>query len=221
MELGGFAETPEVIDETEEGFEAFNYCLAEDYYSAMYEEDFELLGEVALDTIESVIYWLNYDDTINKDIEDKIALIPQGYFVTINNRPLYEAAIEANNLPFAEIFIYNGNHDKRLYRIVILQGYVPSYEKEDPLLNRIFYRRKKEIEIDEYVNFLRDIFELLEESYTSLSESSEKEAFLRQIRPYIAGIRIPTKFKEDVHLMELIKLQTYSWQKDLKRIHLN
>ena len=41
LELGGFAENPRVIDGDQRDFEAYNFCLAENYYHAFLEEDFE------------------------------------------------------------------------------------------------------------------------------------------------------------------------------------
>ncbi len=213
MELGGFAETPETIDATREEFEAFNYCLACDYLNAMIEEDFELLGEVGFDTLESVEYWLDYDGKIGEDIRDQISSISNGHLITINDRPLYEAVIENDNSNFAEIFIYNGNFDVRLFLTVITRE--PSGER-NTLLNVICTHRATEIDLPAYTTFLMDLFASLEKKYVSLETREKKIAFLNQIRPYIAGIRIPSEFKNDIHLMQIVKMNTYSWQKALR-----
>lgn len=216
MELGGFAETAEDIDGTQEEFEAFNYCLACDYLDAMLREDFEALGDVGLDTIESVVYWLNYDGEIGESIKEQIATIPQGYLVTDNKRPLFEAVIENNNYNFASIFIDNGNYDPRLFVVVMTQD--PDFSKceEVHFLNSIFKCKNGEIDLSTYINFLNSLFGILEEKYVSLECSEEKAKFLKRIKPHIAGIRIPPEFKRDLHMMEIIKMNTYSWQKELR-----
>lgn len=215
MELGGFAETPEVIDGTQEEYEAFNYCLACDYLAAMRSEDFELLGDVGLDTIESVTEWLNYDGEVGKNLKDQIAAIPQGLLITDNHRPLFEAAIENDNCNFARIFIDNGNYDFRLFAIVMTHAPILADNQETFFLNTIF-KRNKEIDLDTYVTFLNGLFSVLEDKYALLENPEEKAEFLKRIRPYMRGIRIPPEFKRDIRIMEIIKMDTYSWQKALR-----
>ena len=70
IELGGFAEDETVIDGD---FNAFNYCLAYDYLCAFENEDFDALGEVNNDLIDTITDWLNYDGEIGKNNIDKIA----------------------------------------------------------------------------------------------------------------------------------------------------
>lgn len=54
-ELGGFAIEPGDIDGTEDEFNAFNLCLAEEYFYAMKDEDFELLGDMDLDLVHKIV----------------------------------------------------------------------------------------------------------------------------------------------------------------------
>ena len=99
-ELGGFAESPDVIDGDEDDFNAFNYCLACEYYNAVLGEDFESLGSALNDertwedTMSTVISWLNYDGEIGKDIEDNLDKIYDGSIITYKNRTFIEAARE-------------------------------------------------------------------------------------------------------------------------------
>lgn len=100
IELGGFAETPEVIDGTEEDFNAFNWCLACDYYEAVVGEDFDSLGEVLNDVYNwhalmgDVCIWMNYDGEIGKDKKDEYPKLYNGTILTYNNRTFIEAARE-------------------------------------------------------------------------------------------------------------------------------
>ena len=100
IELGGFAEWPEVIDGTEEEFEAYNYCLANEYYDAVLGEDFESLGEVLNNgyvwhqIMRDVCNWLNYDGEIGKDLKENFKLLYNGTIITCNNMPFIIAAYE-------------------------------------------------------------------------------------------------------------------------------
>lgn len=99
IELGGFAETPSVIDGIEE-FIAFNYCLAEDYYYAVLNEDFDSLGEGLNDEfawheiMSQVCYWLNYNGEIGKDKQDYFEKLRNGTIFTSNDRTFIDASKE-------------------------------------------------------------------------------------------------------------------------------
>ena len=71
LELGGFAESPRVLGGDERDYEAYNYCLAENYYHAFLDEDFEALGEIDSYLVEDIIFWLNYNGKIGKDKESE------------------------------------------------------------------------------------------------------------------------------------------------------
>lgn len=214
MELGGFAESQEAIDGTEEDFIAFNYCLAEDYFAAMQDEDFELLGKVGFDTIENIMYWLNYDGEIGKSEEEIIKSIPKGALKTSKGRTLEEAVIENENLPFAEIFIYNGNHNPKLYAIVMEKAPHLYYEKNDSLLN---LKLSKTESLEEYLEFLKSLFAILEERYNKKKTLADKRKFLEQIRPYIEGINVSKKHFSDDKVRQFIKNMNYNWQKDMTK----
>ena len=105
-ELGGFAENPNVIDGTEEDYNAFNFCLAYDYYVAIINEDFDSLGEdlnnigTWYDLMDKVGYWLNYDGEIGfgirNDIRQTIRKIYYGTIITYKDRTFIEACFENN-----------------------------------------------------------------------------------------------------------------------------
>ena len=100
IELGGFAENPNVIDGTKEEFIAFNYCLAEDYYYAVLNEDFDSLGEGLNDgytwheIMSQVCYWLNYNGEIGKDKQDYFDKLRNGTILTVNDRTFIDASKE-------------------------------------------------------------------------------------------------------------------------------
>lgn len=81
-ELGGFAESPRVVDGN---WQAFNFCLAEDYLSAMGEEDWGALGYMDKDLVNDIARWLNYDGQIGKDRIDIIKNIPKVLIQTSKN----------------------------------------------------------------------------------------------------------------------------------------
>ena len=120
IELGGFAESPEVIEGTEEEWVAFNWCLAVDYYNAMLDEDFEALGEIDRNLLDSICEWLSYYDDISLEKRNDIKDIPKGLLKTCHNRTLAEAVIEYHQTELAYAFIQNGNHDINLFLTYLL-----------------------------------------------------------------------------------------------------
>lgn len=214
MELGGFAETRADIDGTEEEFDAFNYCLAEDYLTAMINEDFEEIGEIGIDTLENVMEWLNYDGEIGKDKEDIIKSIPRGEIITYKNRTLAEAAIEAEHLPCAEVFIYNGNLDPRLFMIVMEKSNNIGNEQETAILNLGLASADS---AEEYIAFLKSIFDLIEERYNKKATLEEKKKYLEKIRPYIDRIRIKKDLNNLESVKTYIKNMNYNWHRDMAK----
>ena len=214
MELGGFAQTPEDIDGTEEEFIAFNFCLAYDYLNAMLDEDFELLGDVGVDTIENVIEWLNYDGEIGKDKEEIIAAIPKGKLITYKNRTLEEAVIEQENLPFSEVLVLNGNTNPKLYVIVMDKAAGQFHEDGDTILNLGLSKTNSP---EEYMAFLKEVFDLIEDKYNKMTNLEEKYLFLKRIKPHIENIRIKKQFYTDEKIKEFIKKADYNWKKDMPK----
>ena len=109
LELGGFAESLDAIDGDEEDFNAFNFCLAYDYYCAVVGEDFESLGEDLNDLfnwrnlMHTVYEWLTYDPEIDefKNVSDGLY---NGTILTCNKRTFIDACIEHGWLSLAESF---------------------------------------------------------------------------------------------------------------------
>lgn len=108
IELGGFAEEPEYVSDayTEEEqireFEAFNYCLAEDYATAMVNEDFESLGEVDDYLFRNICEWINYDPSLgNSELKEQVK---NGTLITKNNRTFLSAIAANKNISWGELY---------------------------------------------------------------------------------------------------------------------
>ncbi len=211
-ELGGFAKYRSDIDGDEAEFNAFNYCLASDYLSALWGENFEALGEIDAELLNEVAEWLNYDGEIGKDQIDVIENIPTGKLLTYKHRTFADATIAHKKGEVARALIYNGNRDVNLFLTVVLYSDLFQQEK-DGILNFIPCNTK-----EEYLEYLSTIFQAISTYYGSLKTPEEKEKFLLQVRPAIIGIHVPEKYKNDRGIQELIEPQTGGWQMRLKEI---
>ena len=120
FELDGFLERPEEIDGSIEEFNAYNWCLANDYYIAVLNEDFDKLGDSLNNLFDwhyimnNVCRWLNYDGEIGKDIKDDFAMLHNGTIQTYNNRTFIEAALEHGWDDLANNLINENNNTKKL-----------------------------------------------------------------------------------------------------------
>ncbi len=120
-ELGGFVETPEAIDGTEEDLEIFNYWLAYDYYGAVVSEDFEALGDDLNDShtwdsvMSQVQFWLNDTTRTEKDIRDQIDNLYDGSILTYKKRSFIKACEEHG---WSELASYLKKKNK-IYNIVL------------------------------------------------------------------------------------------------------
>ena len=89
--LGGFAEGPWVVDDD---WEAFNYCLAENYYDSMFGEEWDLLGGMCCDLIDKIVFWLcENDPEVGKEYDANA--IYTGTFKTYKGRNFIDAIIDA------------------------------------------------------------------------------------------------------------------------------
>lgn len=208
LDLGGFAEYPDDIDGTEEEFNAFNFCLAEEYFAAMCEEDFELIGEVDAYLIRNIMHWLNYDGIINKNIEEEIKKIETGSFLTNKNRPFVEAIVENKDPYLADAYISLGNNDPRLYVIVMLYN---EYYTKSTILNYINHNVKNR---DEYVLALSKIFDELDKTYNEIENKDEKIFFLRKVKSNLELIRYPQEYGK----VKISDIGNYNFVKELKYI---
>lgn len=214
-ELGGFAERPEVVDGD---WKAFNFCLAECYLQAMGEEDWEALGYMDNDLVNDIARWLNYDDEIGKDRIDIIKNIPKGLIQTSKNRTFIDAIVAEHKAPLAQTFIYNGNHDVRLYLTVMIYGNEKNFDwhgVDVNLLNHIHSSFECN-NAEEYEKFINQIFTGIEQYYLSISDIQEQQEFLKQIKIFIKQIKIPKRYKDDKKIIQIAKLDSYNWQKNLK-----
>ena len=83
FDLGGFADDENAVDGD---WESFNYCLAENYYSAMLGEEWDLIGDTSTYLIDNIIFWLTYNEEITRENHYNVKAINDGSFVTIKNR---------------------------------------------------------------------------------------------------------------------------------------
>lgn len=185
FELGGFAEDETVIDGD---FNAFNYCLAYDYLCAFENEDFDALGEVNNDLIDTITDWLNYDGEIGKNNIDKIKGIDNGTIMTCNNRTFLQCIIDEHQVDMAETYILRGVKNPELYLTCILYGDDDSFKS---ILNAIHYFINSRYE---YMAFLKRIFNGLDEEYKKISSSEDKYEFLNKIKVIINNIRYPQDY---------------------------
>lgn len=213
-ELGGFAERADDIDGDEDEFEAFNFCIAGDYISAIESEDFESLGELDFYLLGTVAEWATKYDTDEKRTK-RIEEITKGLIITYKDRTFAEAVIENGNVDAAFALIQNGNHDPRLYMTVIL--YEEQSEDFRSLLNKI-HSSFIEPDVDRYCDFLECIFFQIGAHYDGLENAEQRLEFLNKVRLYLAGIRIPVCYKNSVRLKNIAAMKNQNWQIQLKKI---
>lgn len=203
FELGGFAEAPkEVSDEFREedqlrDFEAFNYCLAEDYAAAMYDEDFDSLGHVDFGLFNNICKWINYDESLGNEKLKKD--IETGLLITKNNRTFLSAIVAAKNVSWGEFYALYGVYDPKI--IVMLIEYVGDGNKTFPI----------EISIkaqDELNKLFTGICEEIESHYISAGKNIE---YLKRIRDGIRILYFPKDLSEPPIPSGLL------WTKHLKR----
>lgn len=200
-DLGGFAEEPSVVssDGDYDEYCAFNVCLAENYINAIYEENFDDLGEIDPWFLDQILMW--YEVNWELDIEE-IKNYKTGMNITMNNRPFVEAVIEDGNDCLAETFICNGNHDPRLYALCMTETSIFSHVG---LLSSDGRGR------DEYLSFLRDVFDCVEEDYKNAA-AQDKIKMLSVIKERISDIR----YSEDIGPISLGQVGEYQFVKDFR-----
>lgn len=177
IELGGFAEEPEYVSDafTEEEqireFEAFNYCLAEDYATAMVNEDFESLGEVDDYLFNNICEWINYNPNLgNEALKESIQ---NGSLMTKNNRTFLSAIAESRNIDWGELYTSRGVYSPEV--IVMLIECAGVGGKVFP----VYLKTKNEEELHK-LNL--DIYSEIERRY--IEESCDKEYLLTIQRGY-------------------------------------
>ncbi|MBQ2872995.1 MAG: hypothetical protein IJE89_03240 [Bacilli bacterium] len=199
MSLGGFAEDESVVDGD---WEAFNYCLAENYYSAMIGEEWDLIGESSTDLIDAIIDWLTYCEEIGKENTYDIEGIRNGNLITVNNRTFIDAIISDKQVDLAETYIRLGVKDIRLYILFMLYYKDEFYGLNDPM-NTINYVYKGTIlnaylpyDRDDLIKFLSNIFSELDKIYNGLKKNADKKKFLSIVRFNINNFRYSKKIEK-------------------------
>lgn len=196
IELGGFAEEPEYVSDayTEEEqireFEAFNYCLAEDYATAMVNEDFESLGEVDDYLFNNICEWINYNPNLGNEALNES--IQNGSLMTKNNRTFLSAIAESRNIDWGELYTSRGVYSPEV--IVMLIECAGTGARVLP----VYLRTKSE---DELHKLNLAIFSEIERRY--IEEDCDKEYLLTIQRGYkilytkkeYKSLKIPCSYK--------------------------
>lgn len=182
MDLGGFAENKDVLDGTEESYNAFNYCLAESYLGAIWQEDFEAIGEIDSNFVREISYWLNYDGKSSEEIKDAAKKILTGEIITCNKRTFAKAIISNNQIYNARTWLELGSKDMDL-----LVFYILNNEDDYNFINRItignISTKEKVIEI------LSNIFKQLKKIYDSINDEQKELEFLKRVKKYLYSIK--------------------------------
>ena len=184
-ELGGFAEDESVVDGD---FNDYNFCLAQEYESAILEEDFSSLGEISNSLLDEIIYWLNYDGEIGKDNLHLINGINDGSIITINDRSFTEAIFDCKQVEMAATYINRGILNPKLYLTCILYG---DEEISSTILNSVHFYIVRDK--DAYVKFIESLFDELQD-YFSKIEADRQLVFLSRLKRSIENIRYPKEY---------------------------
>ena len=199
QELGGFAESLEEIEEeTIEAFNAFNYCLAEDYVTALYHEDFGIIGEVTSSLLEKICKWYNYDETFEN--QDTVSKIRTGEFITVKNRTLINAIYEKKVSSLAETYLLMRIYSPKLVLTIIL-----SDEEE----YQAYILCDTQEEFDDKIKQLYDFIEL------EYSRCTNKKEFLNKIKNNYQRIMV----KKSLGFKSVP--DTYKWGKALRKRCIN
>lgn len=203
-ELGGFAEEPEYVsdaytkEDQQRDYEAFNYCLAEDYVSAMYQEDFESLGEVDDYLFNNICTWINYDPELGN--ADLVKSIKEGSLLTEKGRSFLSAIVAAKNISWATLYT-----DLKVYNPEIITMLIECAGANECVFP-VFLDTKSEEELHE---LHLGIFDEIEKRY---HEEGNDIKYLYKIRDGFGILRI----KKDQKTLRIP--MTYSWAQALKSV---
>lgn len=186
MELGEFAEFEKDIDGD---FNAFNYCLAEEYLYAIAEEEFSSLGEMSNDLIDKIVYWLNYNGEIGKNNLDNIKGIDNGSIITIKNRTFIEAIADYHQYQIAEVYILRGISDVKLFLTHLI--YAPIDEIDGYCLNGAYIFPNDR---EKYVEFLNNVFNGLDQYFIKIKDNETQKQFLDRIKTIANSIYYPKEY---------------------------
>lgn len=168
-ELGGFAEDENAVDGD---YRDFNKCLAQEYFKAMKNEDFDALGDMETSLFYLVVFWLN-QQKYNGEYKETI---PTGNFKTNNGRLFYEAVIENKNGDLAETLIVNGNRSLDLFVIAIVHGTYGNL-------------KVKFDDLDKYKVFVGKVLEEINDTYLG-SRDCDRIKLMIRIKPRLARLKV-------------------------------
>lgn len=178
IELGGFAEYLSDFDGTEEEFNAFNYCLACDYVSALYEENFEEVGEVDGGLFYTILEWYNYTPELNN--KEEVEALYYGTYVTCKGRTIIDAVLDKRYSSLAYEYL-NRTGENRVYSPKLVLTCLLVDEKY-PI--KILYESQEDLD-----EKLEELYSLIEEEYKS---AKDKKEFLTRLHNNLHRIRIKT-----------------------------
>lgn len=169
IELGGFVEDENAVDGD---YHWFNCCLAQEYFKAMKNENFDALGEMSSNLFDSIVFWLNQDE-YHGEYKNTI---PVGNFMTNNGRLFYEAVIENKNGDLAESLIINGNRCLDLVVTAIVHG---TYGD----LRFIFD------DLDKHKAFVGKFLEEINDTYFG-SRDCDRVKLIERIKPRLGRLKV-------------------------------
>lgn len=187
IELGGFAEEPKDVsdawteEEMQRDFECFNFCLAENYVSAMYNENFEELGYMDGSLILTISRWINYKESLGN--ENLAKEISEGTLLTKNNRTFIETIVANKIYDYAYSYILIGVYHPSLIHL-LMEGYANGLEYYCPI-SGVSQERFNEIN--------SDLYDEIEKNYQA---SDDKIAYLNMIKKGIGAIRFDSGLKQ-------------------------
>ena len=192
IELGGFAESPEVIDGD---FNAFNYCLAQDYVTALFREDFDAIGEIDIHFFDNICYWINYTKELNN--EKLVQKIKKAKIITVKNRSIIDAIYEKKAVYLADIYLHNYIYSPKLILTILLSN---------NQLNNIFITGENDEEISSKLKELCDFIELEYEKQVN------KKEFITKIKNNLNRIKVSKEYRQQPIS------NNYEWLKAIKKI---
>ena len=190
IELSGFAEFPDEIDGD---FNAFNYCLAEEYVGALYNEEFNITGQMDCTLFDNICYWYNYDEHLgNKEEANKLR---NATFTTINNRSIVDAIYDKNYASLAFVYVGNGIYLPKLILTILFS---------DDLYYDIHI---SENDNDKINNIFKDLFDFVEKEY----QKNNDIEFLKKFKNNFDRIYVLKQNRP------IIETDNYTFIKTLKR----
>lgn len=190
LELCGFAENEKAVDGTYDEYLAFNHCLAENYVSAIYEEDFETLGDLSYDLLDDILYWIPIYDKKDEKIKENIE---SGFLKTYKNRTFIDAILANNNPEAAYTYLKrNGiNYNDKYVDLLILL--IINYEEnEHDLINNILFDSLNKKEIEKSLEMLLKKIINVHDQAIKLNDIDVQ----KKIQSYLNDIKYPKKLGE-------------------------